>query len=101
MDDAVVMGGLECLRNLPGNGERLVDWNRSARDSLVETLAIDQFQHEEGVVIRLVETVDCADVRMVQRGEDLRLPPESCDALRVAGKGCGQEFERHLATELR
>ena len=48
----------------------------------------------------LLEPVDRGDVRMVQRGEHLRLAPKTGDPLRIVGESLGQDFERDVATEV-
>ena len=40
------------------------------------------------------------DVRMVQGGKHMSLPLKSGEAIRVAGKGVGQELQRHVAAQL-
>jgi hypothetical protein len=43
--------------------------------------------------------MDGNDVRMVQRGDRQRLAPESLAALRIAGRGIRQGFQRDLALQ--
>ena len=50
---------------------------------------------------RALEAVDVGDVRVVERGEQLRLALEAGEALRVGGEGRGQDLDRDLAPELR
>ncbi len=38
---------------------------------------------------------------MVEAGEDLRLPREPGEAVRVSREGVGQDLQRHLAAQLR
>jgi len=40
-------------------------------------------------------------VRVIQRGEDARFALEACKAIGVRCEGGRQDFDRHLATELR
>ena len=46
-----------------------------------------------------LEAVDRGDVRMVQRGQRLRLALEPRQAVRVSGEHVGQDLDRHLAAE--
>jgi hypothetical protein len=45
--------------------------------------------------------VDLPDVRMVQRGQRLRLALEPRHPLRIVGERVRQDFDRHVATEFR
>ena len=101
MDDPLLMRGFEGLRNLPGDDERLIDWNRSACDQLVEALAVDEFKLEELRAVGFFETVDLCDVRMVERGEDLSFAAETGDALGIVRERGRQDLQRHVTSELR
>src|SRR6516165_7940651 len=101
MDDAFVMRRFKGLRDLPGDVERLIDWNRPASDALVQTLAVDEFEHEELRAVDLFEAVDLRDVRMVERGEHLGFTVEAGDALGIVGEGSRQDLQGNVATELR
>ena len=48
---------------------------------------------------RLLEAVDGADVRMIQRGQQLRFALEARDTLGVVGNRCGQQLQRDVAPE--
>ena len=43
---------------------------------------------------------DLRDVRVIEAGEDLRLPLEPGEAIRVIGKGDGEDLQRDLAVKL-
>ena len=60
------MGRLERLSDLPGNRQRFIDGNGSAREPLVEALAVHEFKHEELGTARLFEPMDRADVWMIE-----------------------------------
>jgi hypothetical protein len=62
-------------------------------------LALDQF-HDQGLhAARFLQAVNLRDVRMVQRGEGLRLAFESGEALRILCERLRQHLDRHLAPE--
>jgi hypothetical protein len=46
MDDSLLVGCLERLRDLPRDRHRFVDGYRSLRDPIGERRPIDQLQHE-------------------------------------------------------
>jgi hypothetical protein len=43
---------------------------------------------------RSLESIDVSDVGVVERREDLGLPLEACQPLRVGGECCGQDLDR-------
>ena len=73
VDDALLVGFLEGLGDLPRDGERLVDRDRSALQALGEVLALDELEDEEELPVRLLEAVDGGDAGVVERREELRL----------------------------
>jgi hypothetical protein len=46
VDDPLLVGRFERLRDLPRDRQRLVDGNRPVRDAIGERRSLDQFQHE-------------------------------------------------------
>ena len=86
MDDALLVRGFERLGNLLRDRQRLVDRNRSLRDAVGERRPSTSSMTSAGHAVGLFEAVDGRDVRMVQRGEDLRFALEPCEALRVGGE---------------
>ena len=54
-------------------------------DALLEGLAFEQFHRDEGLAFGLVDIVDGADVRMIERGSRLRLALESLQRMPVPG----------------
>jgi hypothetical protein len=109
MDDAVLVCGLERLGDLPRDWECLGDRNRPLGDPVRQRRPFDQLQHERHTgpakaghhVCIFLEPVDAADVRMIQRSERLRLALEARYALRIVREGVRQDFDRHVAIELR
>ena len=104
MDDALLVGLFECLRDLLRDGDRLVDRDPPALQSLREVLALDQL-HDEDVRPRSVreshalESVEVRDAGVVERGEDLGLPLETGEAVGVGGEGLGEQLESHVAAQ--
>ncbi len=101
VDDALAVGLLERLGDLPRDGERLVDGERAAREPLREVLARHQLHRQRHEALALLEPVDRRDIRVAERREDLRLAAEAREALGVLGEGGRQDLERGLAAELR
>ena len=65
---------------------RLVERERPPCEPLREILALDQLHRQEAIAAVLVQTVDRGDVRVVQRGQQLRLALEAGEPLGVAGE---------------
>ena len=79
--------------NLQRDRDRFVQGNRTAREPVLERLAVNQLEDEHGHPlagrVALFDAVDCRDVRMVQRGEQTGLALEARQPLRI-----GQEQGR-------
>src|SRR5215471_21649968 len=97
MYDTAVVRRLERVRDLPRDLERFIDRQRALREPVGERLTLHQLQDESLDAVRLFETVDRRDVRMVQSRQDLRLPPKSRQPIRVRGKRLRQDLDRHVA----
>ena len=101
MNDPLLMRGFEGLRDLFRDGQRLVEWQRAALQPTRERFAANEFEDEELFAVGFVLTVDRADVRMVQRGKELRFTAEPCKAFRIVREALGQDLQRDVASELR
>ena len=60
-----------------------------------------QLQDQRPRALGFLDAVNGGDVRVVQAGEDLRLPLEPGEAVRISGEGVGQDLQGDLAVELR
>ena len=93
------MGGLERLRNLCGNRDRVGNWHRAACKALRKILAVYQLHDERATAAAVLDTVDLRDVRVIERGERMCFTLEARDPVRIGGKAIGQELQRDVATE--
>ena len=91
---------VESIGNLDAQIEHRFDLQRLATDPVPERLPLQQFHGDEGSPIGLVNLVDRADVRVVQRGRSLGLPLETAEGLRIVGEFVGKELQGDVATEL-
>ena len=66
MNDALLVRRFQCLGDLLGDGQCLVERNRPLRDTVRERRSLDQLHHERADTVALFEAVDLRDVRMVQ-----------------------------------
>ena len=65
------MRGFDRVCDLAADRKRLVERNWSLRDPFRERRPLDEFQDERANAVGFFESVDLADVRVVQGGEDL------------------------------
>jgi hypothetical protein len=77
-----------------------------ARDAVGERVAVDELKDERTKVHAsftraLLEAVDRADVRMLERGQDLRFALESREPFSVGREELGQDLQRDVAAETR
>ena len=99
MDDPLLVGRFECLRDLPRDWQRLVDGNRPVHDAIGERRSLDQLQHDRLEVVRFFKAVNRTDVRMVERGEQLRFAFEASKPIGIEDEGLGQDFQRDAAVQ--
>ena len=91
---------LQRLGDLLRNRQRLIQRDRSLRDPVGEGRPFDQLQHQRPRPLGFLDAVDLGDVGVVEAGEDLRLPREPGEAVRISREGVGQDLQRDLAVEL-
>jgi hypothetical protein len=87
--DAGVVGRLERHRDLPRDGERLVERKRLARDANLERVAFHQFHDDGAAVVRLLDPVNSGGVRMIEGREHLGFALEPGEVGGVAGERVG------------
>ena len=91
VDDTFVMSGLQRIGDLPRHIECLAYGEsggcpRAMPQALLECLAFNQLENDADGTVDPFETVDRRDVRMIERGEELRFALEACDAIRILRK---------------
>ena len=72
-----------------------------SRNAIGERRTLDELQHERLKSIGFFEAVNRRDVRMIERGEDLRFALEAREPLLIEGEAVGQDLERDVALERR
>jgi hypothetical protein len=65
-----------------------------------ECLPLQQFHGDEGSPIGLVNLMDRADVRVVQRGSSFRFTLETTQGLWIVGQFVGKELQGDVTTQL-
>ena len=101
MDYPRFVRSLQRFGDLLRNRERLIQRDCPLRDPVSESRSLDQLQHERPRPLGFLDAVDGGDVGVVEAGEDLRLPFESGEPVRVRREGVGEDLEGDLAVELR
>ena len=101
MDDALLVRGLNGIRDLLCDQEDLVERTGTAHDAVRQILAFDQFHDKGKDTLRFFETVNLRDVRMVERREHLRFALEPREPVGIGRPEIGQDLDRDVAMELR
>jgi len=86
MNDAVRVRCLETESDLLEDGEYLPDAEPPPREKLLERITLHQLHDQARSAVGLFEAVERCDVRMVERGEQLRLALEALHPLVVPGE---------------
>src|SRR5688572_8433318 len=99
--DALAMCGFERLGDLSCRPECFGNCQWSCPEPIGERQPVDQFEHQATNILGLLKTVDCGDVRMVERREDPRFTLEAATSIVIGGKRRRQDLDRHIATKSR
>ena len=82
VNDSLLVRRVERIGDLPRNRQCLAHRQRARRQALGERLTLDQLENQPMNAVALLEPVDGADVRMIQRGQQPRLALEPRAAIR-------------------
>ncbi len=100
MDDPGPVSGVERVSDLLRDGQSLRKRQRAPAQAFVQRVAVDQLEHQGRHVAGVFETVDCPDVRMIERCEQLRFAFEEGHAIGVRREPRRQELQRDVAAKL-
>ena len=104
MDDPRFVLCLQSLGELMRNRQRFVDRDRAVCDAVGERGSFNQLQGERAGAIGFVfffRAVDLRDAKVVEAGENLRLPLESREAIGVSREGVRKDLQGDIAAQLR
>ena len=101
MDDALLVRGFERFGDLSRDRQRFVERQRTLRDAVRERRALDELEHQRVRARIFLESVDRADVRMIERREQLCLALEARDAVGIGRESIREKFQRDIAVEPR
>jgi hypothetical protein len=85
MDDVLPVGAVERIRDLAGVAKDLVRFERTPHEPVIERLAVDVLHDDEDPIVVFADIEQCADVRVVERGDRVGLDFESVAAIRTLG----------------
>ncbi len=100
MDDALLVGGGERLRERDGDLEDALQGHPAFGNHVREPLALDELHGEEVNAPGLLDRVNGDDIRMVEGSERLRFALESLQALLGARQLGRQDLEGYVPLEL-
>ena len=105
MDDALLVRGVQGVRDLFGERQRFGERDRPSamRSASVgpSTSSMTSAWTPLPSLRPSLEAVDDRDVGMAERRERLGFPLEARQAIRVLREGVGQHLDRHLSPEVR
>ncbi len=95
VDDAPFVCGIERIGHLNSQLQHSLERKRISFDEMFESLAIEEFHHNEVLPLMLADLVNRADIGMVQRGCGAGFPSEPFHRVRVFGEFFRQELQGH------
>ena len=100
MDDPGPVGGVERVGNLLRDGQSFRERQPAPAHAIVQRVALHQLEHQGRHVACVLETVDCPDVRMIERCEQSCFAFEARHAIGVRGEQGWQELQSDVAPKL-
>jgi hypothetical protein len=101
VDDPLLVRRFERVSDLLRDRQRARQRNRSVRDALGQSRPFDELQHQRPLRRGRLQPVDRADVRMVERREELRLALEALQAVGIGGPYGRQDLDRDVTAQRR
>ena len=97
MNDAVSVGSLQRVGYLDGDSKQRFQFDRFARNSVLQGKAVEEFHHQKWTALVLADLMDGADVGMIQSGCRLGLALEPLQRTRIVCDVVGEELQRDEA----
>ena len=101
MHDSLLVRGIQRIRDLPRDGQRLADRYRSSLKSSRQCFAHHELEHEAAHPVRLFQPVNRADVWVIESRQQACFALEARQPLRIVRKGARKDLDCHCAPELR
>src|SRR5215813_9957267 len=84
VDDSFLVRRFKGFGNLPRDTECFLDWDRSTLSQpLGQGWTLDKFENQRVSIVRLFETIDCANIRMIEGSQHAGFPLESAHPARI------------------
>jgi hypothetical protein len=99
MNDAFAVGGVEGVGDLDAQRDQGFGVERAAFDAMLQGLAFEELDRDEGQAVLLVDLVNGADIGMVESGGGLSFALKAAEGLMIFGHVVGEEFEGNKAAE--
>ena len=100
MNDPFAVGGIQGVSDLDSERQSQLGFYRSPADTMFQRQPVQKLHSDESIAMLVVNFIDGADVRMVQRGSSLGLALKTRKSLRVFGNVVGQELKCNKPPEL-
>src|SRR3954465_12867616 len=101
MDDAALMGGVEGIGDLRRDRERFFERKWAGLEPFGERRPFDELEDQGARIADVLDSVDRADVGMIQWGKRPGLAIEARSSIEVQQPGGRQHLDRDIAIELR
>ncbi len=110
MNDSLGMRSVERIRQLDNPIKQAIQRHRAGTEPPVQRLALEQLHRDERLLnavllahvfkLHLLDRINSADIRMVQRRGSARLQKKTVESILVARKLRRQKLQRHLAPQI-
>ncbi len=100
VDDALLVGRVQRVGNLARDRQRVSQGERPARQSIGQRLTLDELEHQSRTAIDVLEPVNRADVRVIQRRQHASLVLEPREPSRIVREERRQDLDGDVAMEL-
>jgi hypothetical protein len=92
MDDAFLMGAFEAFRDLAADFQALFKGKSAVAQPPGQGLNLDKLKDKKPLAVGFLNSVNCCDIRMIERGYDSGLALKTRQPLRVSREDFGQGF---------
>jgi hypothetical protein len=99
VDDAFLVRRIECVGKLMGDRQGLTKRYRPASHPIGHRFTVDQFKDQRAYAVDVFDTVDGANVRMVERRQQVRFALEAAQPIGIVSEEVWQDLYRDVALE--
>ena len=100
VDDSLRVGRIQGIGDLDADRQQGVEFQGTARDVVLQCCAVKKLHGDERLPVLVVDFVDGADVRVIQRGCSFGFALKTAESLRIFRYFFGEEFEGNKPPEL-